>query len=121
MFILNAIYLFHFVFIFGHSVSVTKNEIGLTMLQSTNILRYCTVIWTVGCFVLLKNLFNQSAARATLLYLLCFSRLMRNEPKDSPEKKCSWMINNLLDVLERSIAEYFYSLFVGQVKIRHNL
>ena len=30
------------------------------------------------------------------------------------------MINNLLEVLERSIAEYFYSLFVGQVKIRHN-
>ena len=79
--------LFHFVFIFGHSLSATKNEIGLIMLKSTKILRYGTVIWTVGCFVLLKNLFNQSAARATPLYLLCFSRLMRNEPKELPEKK----------------------------------
>ena len=34
-----------------------------------------------------KNLFNQSAARATLLYPLCFSRLMRNELNDLAEKK----------------------------------
>ena len=34
-----------------------------------------------------KNLFNQSAARATFLYPLCFSRLMRNELNDLAEKK----------------------------------
>ena len=34
-----------------------------------------------------RKLFNQSAARATLLYPLCFPRLMRNEEKDSAEKK----------------------------------
>ena len=34
-----------------------------------------------------KNLFNQSVARATLLYPLCFSRLMRNELNDLAEKK----------------------------------
>ena len=34
-----------------------------------------------------KNLINESAARATLLYLLCFSRLIRNEQKDVSEKK----------------------------------
>ena len=38
-------------------------------------------------FVLQKKLFNQSAARATLLCPLCFPRLMRNEQKDSAEKK----------------------------------
>ena len=30
---------------------------------STNIPRYCTVIWTVGYFVLYKNLFDRLAAR----------------------------------------------------------
>ena len=34
-----------------------------------------------------KNLFNQSVTRATLLYPLCFSRLMRNELNDLAEKK----------------------------------
>ena len=52
----------------------------------------CTVIWTVGyldswLFCTVKNLFDQSAARYTLLYPLCFSRLMRNEQKDLAEKK----------------------------------
>ena len=35
---------------------------------------------------------------------------MRNEQKDLA--KSSWTINNLLDVLVCSIAEYFNSLFV---------
>ena len=35
---------------------------------------------------------------------------MRNEQKDLA--KSSWIINNLLDVLVCSIAEYFNSLFV---------
>ena len=34
-----------------------------------------------------KDLLNRSAARATLPYLLCFSHLIRNEQKDSEEKK----------------------------------
>ena len=42
---------------------------------------------TVSYFVMLKNLFNWSAAHAALLYLLCFSRLIRNERKDLTEKK----------------------------------
>lgn len=59
-----------------------------------------------------KNLFSQSAARATLLYPLCFSRVMRNDQKNLAEekkqkKKSSWLINSFLDVLVRSIAEYF--------------
>ena len=45
--------------------------------------------------------FNQSAARTTLLYPLCFPCLM---------KKSSWVINNNLDVLVRSFPEYFYEL-----------
>ena len=50
----------------------------------------------------------------TLLHPPCFSHLMRNELKDSKkkEKKSSWIINNLLDVLVCSITEYFYLLFV---------
>ena len=36
---------------------------------------------------------------------------MRNElPIDSAEKKNSWIINNLLEVLVCSVAEYFYEL-----------
>ena len=42
-----------------------------------------------------KTLFNQSAARATLLHLLSFTHPMRNEQKDIPEKKSSLIINNL--------------------------
>lgn len=38
-------------------------------------------------FCIVKNLFNQSAAHATLLYPLCFSCLIRNEQKDLAEKK----------------------------------
>ena len=34
-----------------------------------------------------KNLFKQSAARATLLYPFCFSRLMRKECKTQQKKK----------------------------------
>ena len=49
-----------------------------------------------------KNLFNKAAAHPMLLYLLCFSYLMRHEQKDL------WIINNLLDVLVCSIADYFY-------------
>ena len=41
------------------------------------------------------------AARATLLYLLCFSYLM---------KKSSWGISNFLDVLVCNISEYFCEL-----------
>ena len=37
-------------------------------------------------FCTVKNQFNQSAARTTLLYLLCFSRLERNELKDLDNK-----------------------------------
>ena len=55
---------------------------------------------------------NQSAVRARLLYLLCFSHLMRNEQKNLEKKKNSWIINNLLYVLVCSITEYFYMLFV---------
>ena len=55
---------------------------------------------------------NQSAARASLLYPLCFSRLIRNEQKDLAERKISWIINNFFDVLVWSLAEYFYSLFL---------
>ena len=55
---------------------------------------------------------NQSAVCATLLYLLCFSHLMRNEQKNLAKKKNSWIINNLLYVLVCSITEYFYTLFV---------
>ena len=47
--------------------------------------------------------------RATLLYPLCLSRLMRNEQKDLAEKS-SRTKNNLLDVLVCSIAEYFDEL-----------
>ena len=46
-----------------------------------------------------KLLFNQSATRATSLYLLFFSRLMRNEKKDLAVKKSSGVINDLLNVL----------------------
>ena len=63
-------------------------------------------------FCTVKNLFDQSAARYTLLYPLCFSRLMRNKQKDLAEKESRWIINNLSDVLVCSIAEYLYSLFV---------
>ena len=38
-------------------------------------------------FCIVKNLFNQSAARATFLYPLCFSHLMRSEQKDLAGKK----------------------------------
>ena len=37
--------------------------------------------------LLKKNLFKQSAARATLLYPFCFSRLMRKECKTQQKKK----------------------------------
>ena len=68
--------------------STAQRRVQITHEKSTNVLRYCTVIWTVVYFVLLKkNLFNQSAARVTLLYPLCFSRLMRNEQKNLAEKK----------------------------------
>ena len=33
---------------------------------------------------------------------------MRNELKDLAEKKSSWIMNNLLEVLVSSIAVYFY-------------
>ena len=60
---------------------------------------YCDIARLFGQLVILyckkKKLFNQSAARATLLYPLCFSRLMRNELNDLAEKKSSWVINNL--------------------------
>ena len=57
---------------------------------------------------------NQSAVHAMLLYLLCFSHLMRNEQKNwqKKQKKNGWIISNLLYVLVCSIAEYFYTLFV---------
>ena len=58
----------------------------------------CDIARLFGQLVILyckKKLFNQSAARATLLYPLCFSRLMRNELNDLAEKKSSWVINNL--------------------------
>ena len=57
-------------------------------------------------------MFNQSAALATLLYPLCFSRLIRNEQKDLAEKNSSGVINNLLDVLVCSISKYLNLLFV---------
>ena len=50
----------------------------------------CDIARLFGQLVILyckKKLFNQSAARATLLYPLCFSRLMRNELNDLAEKK----------------------------------
>ena len=73
----------------------------------------CDILRLFGQLVILyckKNLFNQSAAHTTFLYPLCFYRLMRNELKDSAEKKSNWIIKNLLDVLVCSIAEVF--LFV---------
>ena len=52
--------------------------------QSTNILSYCTV----GYFVFKKkNLFHRLAVHTMLLYLLCFSCLMRNEQKHLAGKK----------------------------------
>ena len=46
---------------------------------------------------------------ALRFYQVCFSRLMRNEQKDlTHKKKNSWIINNLLDLLVCSIAEYFH-------------
>ena len=87
----------------------------------------CDILLLFGQLVILycKKPFNQSAAQTTFLYPLCFYRLMRNELKDSAEKKSNWIIKNLLDVLVCSIAEYFYSLLYfnspyGLVKIRHN-
>ena len=56
-----------------------------------------------------RKLFNQSAARATLLYPLCFTRLMRNEEKDSAENK-EVGLYNFLDILVCSIAEYLCDL-----------
>ena len=79
---------------------------------------------TVGYFVLLKNLFNRSAAHAALLYPLCFSRLMRNEQKDLAEKS-SWIINNLLDIWSVALLSIltpclYFDEPVGKGKIRHN-
>ena len=68
-----------------------------------------------------KNLFNQSGARATLLYPLCFSHLMRNEQNDLAKKRSSWKINDLLDVLACSIAEYFYYLLVFWLALQAQL
>ena len=53
-----------------------------------------------------KNLFN---ARATLLYSLCFSRLIRNEQKDSAEKIPSSMqdachINLVIDLIQCGVS-----------------
>ena len=60
-----------------------------------------------------KEACETSWLRASLLYPLCFSRLTRNEQKDSAEsKKSSWIINNLLDVLACSIAECFYQTVI---------
>ena len=50
-------------------------------------------------FCTVKETCLSSRLRATLLYPLCLPRLMRNEEKDLAEKKSSWIINNLLDVL----------------------
>ena len=68
-----------------------------------------------------KNLFNQSGARATLLYPLCFSHLMRNEQNDLAKPRSSWKINDLLDVLACSIAEYFYYLLVFWLALQAQL
>ena len=59
-----------------------------------------------------------SRLRATHLYPLCFSRHIIDEQKDLAEKKNSCMVNNLLDILVCSIAEYFYSLFVFWLTLR---
>ena len=53
-----------------------------------------------------KNLFN---ARATLLYSLCFSRLIRNEQKDLAEKNPSSMqdachINLVIDLIHCGVS-----------------
>ena len=49
-----------------------------------------------------KNLFNRSAARATLLFSLCF--FPPYEKLSETHKKSSWTVNNLLEVLVCSIA-----------------
>ena len=49
-----------------------------------------------------KNLFNQSAARTSLLYPLCFSRLMRNEQKDLEEKKALRSRQNTAQLIKYS-------------------
>ena len=62
------------------------------------------------------NPFNQSAARCPS-YPLCIPCLMRSEQKDLAGKSRR-TINNLSDVLVRSIAKYFYSLFVVWLTLR---
>ena len=49
-----------------------------------------------------ENLFNRSAARATLLFSLCF--FPPYEKLSETHKKSSWTVNNLLEVLVCSIA-----------------
>ena len=52
--------------------------------------------WLFGQLVILyckKTLFDQSAERATFLYSLCFSRLMRNEHRNLAEKRASPSLN----------------------------
>ena len=52
--------------------------------------------WLFGQLVIFyckKTLFDQSAKRATFLYSLCFSRLMRNEHRNLAGKRASPSLN----------------------------
>ena len=71
--------------------------------SSTNILRYCSVGYSVHHVRKKKNLFDRSAAHGTLRFSQFF--------KNAHEIK-KLMTNNFLDVLVCSITEHFYSLFV---------
>ena len=58
-------------------------------LRANRVQTSCDIVRLFELLVILyckKNLFNLSAARARILYPLCFSRLIRNEQKDLVEK-----------------------------------
>lgn len=80
---------------------ITQSRIQITREQGTSILRHSTV----GCFVPLKP--SLTGRLLALRFSFRFaSPLMKNEQKHLAKKK-SWIINDLLDVLEFSIAQYF--------------
>ena len=71
-----------------HKVQYSTNKVLIEKKISCDIVRLFGKLVILYCK---KSLFNQSVARATLLYPLCFSRPVRNEQKDSAEKKSSWI------------------------------
>ena len=65
-----------------------------------------------------KKLFNQSAARATLLFPLCFSCFMRNEQKDLEGKEalrarqCTAQLIKYSAILHTKTSNKIYILFL---------